>query len=1486
MADNAQNQEMNTFQDGMRMDVDKLNQPNSSFRYGLNGRLVFNRDGTYAWESERGNIRSFEINPDSGSGLAGIQYTPLGWTGQSNLIVLLSKSKTSNNCEVGIFITGQNGNGTYKTLFNDFNDPYGDLFNFNFENQIEARFIYETDNLLRVYWVDGVKNNSNQPRVFTFKYDNTLPIDDVNSYSAVSISVHSINIQSEFDMGIIKYNETISGGGNVLSGEYQYSYRLATEVGYQTPWIPLSSPVIVSTDAVNNANCWDYEMEGSGVDSGKAVEIIVKGIDQRYDQIEVCYVYIESNALPTQASIFEIVKIASDEMTFIHRSMDGEPILIEELPAYFQGIKKAKTLNIKDESLYIGNTIETTFELNDLEPVLENITIEPYFKNTRSDEYSIQNFIDGKDSNSNSTPPIHRQSVVGGGTCVRSLHSAVGGDETYNVINEYSNYKGTQISFLNKGYFRGETYRIGIVFFDKLGYQSFVHHVADIKFPQQSDNTYTASRLKADGTIQVITPVAMPERAWVTCSFGDYFDDPAIVGLNGSDPTISYLRIMGLKIGGIDITTIKDQISGFMFVRARCDNEILMQGLAMPCVKSTDISRPAPFGHDEWWDCNAGTHPTGASDIGDVELLYGDMMPAETPQSTANCGPTDYYLLRPNLTVFYAPDVDFGYAQVPILQTADRIRLVSTCFQETHSCVGNENCGSGCQAKVNQFFTWGEEYAAPNNADRGREAVRKLYRTKNLDQGFSSGPFNDPYPVHNSETDMLQIINMGINDTKNNYVPTLDLENNGSFDNGCHMGYQDSGIGGKEHLSQGKENSMFLQTGNFNPADPVPGTMPCVSPFFQNPQVSTGIDTYMGSWIMNYVRPNNAPYGGISESSMERTIFFAVGHFQPVNNPTFDAQGMPLNDIFDEVEVWGGDCILDYFGFLRLYPVYDGTNWSTDPFEYSIGEIFPLESRVHHPLRNAPSQENPIYPDVGARPFKEYEDSDTNWPDGIFRVDAEDQLREEFDINSVLFFEESIMLYAPKPLRFIPSAHYPIRWRYTPSKFYGDPIDTWRIFQVNDFDDLNGEYGEITSSLYLFNQIYSFQESAFGRLRASDRALIESSNQGSLTTGIGEKLDGIDYINTEFGNQHQWSLFSSTKAAYWIDVDQRKICRFAQDGFVPLSDIRGLHQWSENELQFYENSDTPVNGLGITGIYDYQNNAAFWSFVRNRELLIKDPLYIVSSFSKSLGNDYVVLNNKDAIYLNDAGVAAVNEVIVPKNASEDGTNELFIFYIIFNGLGQLDIKQKNLNVAPVIIQTVNGTSIWKIYRNHINDDWSVEELLLGIPDHKKYNSLSFNELTNSFVGFHVANPNFYINAKNFTISFLDAIDQTFWVHNYGLVGSFYGNVSSSIVEPIFSPNAMYPKAFDTFKGNVNNNVQNTLANVDMITETTFIDMNMTTDTRIAYKEDVLRFPLRTENQLYRTRGKSLSLILTINNNNYEISRISSITTGYRVSNRI
>ena len=51
-------------------------------------------------------------------------------------------------------------------------------------------------------------------------------VDNANSYVGLTNSVHDMDSQAGFNMGLIKYVQSIGGG--LLSGVYQYMYRLQT----------------------------------------------------------------------------------------------------------------------------------------------------------------------------------------------------------------------------------------------------------------------------------------------------------------------------------------------------------------------------------------------------------------------------------------------------------------------------------------------------------------------------------------------------------------------------------------------------------------------------------------------------------------------------------------------------------------------------------------------------------------------------------------------------------------------------------------------------------------------------------------------------------------------------------------------------------------------------------------------------------------------------------------------------------------------------------------------------------------------------------------------------------------------------------------------------------------------------------------------------------------------------------------------------------
>ena len=1456
----AGKQGVNSFQGGMKQDTDILLSNNKTYRYSIGGRLMFNKDGTYSWEVENGNRLSFQIKPRNETDSN--KYVPIGHTGNSSIRIIFSVAPLTGFSEIGIFSIDNEGSGTYKTLFNDQDDLYGDTLNFNPANQIEARFLYENDSLIRVYWVDGVESTSNQPRVFTFKYDRNIGnASDIAAYSAVTMSVHAINSQAEFNMGIIKYVQKI--GGSIKSGVYQYTYSLGTEDGYNTPWYPVSRDVFVTTDDINNNNWNLYEMETSGLSTAKGNRIQIKGIDQKYDTIRVAYVYSTTENTTNSANIFTQVVIDSDIMTFDHTANIGEPLLLDEIAAIFSGIKAAKTLNIKDSTLYYGNINEGTIGTYDTETILANLTVKPIFRDMRSD--TIVPVDNPSGYGSIATPPVtHAPPATV--TTTKSFHSGAGGSETYTINGDYVNYKGTQVSHLYTGYFRGETYRFGLVFYDKLGFPQFAVHLADVLFPEQCRNTFTANRVTVTDTVVNVAAGGgvLPEAAWPTNNFNEYQSPPVTDG--GGTGDYSYIRIMGLDVSGIDLSSVSGVISGFKVVRTELDNSIVTQGLAYPTVAMGAITKISPMTTHEWIDPATGLSPISSTPVGNI-ILDGGEYDGTTTQGYSG-GTTTKYKVRPSLVSFYAPDYDFDSNRLPIVQSQDRLRLVGGCY------TANPAAGT---SGIPPFLT---SYTL--DGVRFNSFVQKMYYSKNT---FHDNANIAPYPAYLSETPIDNSFVLGLGGTKAAYDtgdPTLTLYNDSQI-----VGWQPSYVPADLHRSWGKGKTIFYKIGNFGT-----GTRP--SPLYQAntltgqplPVPALGGEN-TGVFICNYVRPNPVPYGGLSLSALERNIFFGTGHFQPIGNSTFTT---PANDIFNSIEVWGGDCYLDYFGFLKNYSRMEGTDWDNDPRDMNIGIVFPWESKLNHTLRQANSQDNPMYTDIGSRCWENYVTGDLISDfNGIFHADDDNELIEEFNFNSVLLREELIQFYTPKPLNFADNTRFPVRWRYSLNKFYGDPVDTWRTFQVDDFIDINGQYGEITSSLYIFNQIYSWQLSAFGRLRASDRALIESSNAGTLTTGIGDKLDGVDYISTIEGNQHQWSLFSSGKAAYWINVDMKSIMRFAQDGRVSLSDTYGMHDFSGDTLGIFDNLDNPAWEGGIVGAFDHDNGDAIWSLNYDPYIYRNGPVN-VSSERKEFSSE--IFENNETIFYSKFGSLA-GGVTFPEGKTIVGENNNSIYYVCAHPTSDVfPIYTFPVGGTLISLTDVNPGECFKVSRISNTDSWTAVQVTEKQISPEPF-SISYNENLNVFQGFHPFKATFLMQHNDYLLSYNnDAVGQDNKIHihdTFAPKNTFYGIQYKAILSSVVSEGPMLQKIFDDVRVNCNDEASLAITNFLMETETQSYFFNIPTDTRKKYLEDILRFPIRTKIQKDRTRGKHLRMTFEFLNDSlsrYKSVRMINLVTFFRNSNRI
>lgn len=1180
MAKNRQ-QASNTFSGGLNLDFDIMLVEDNAYVLSENGRILYSDQGSISWTNAKGNIAAVTFNPEvPGS------YFPLGYTVINNLFIVFLVNDTETIGEIGLITFDENGiQNSYNTLMSD--NSFSEKFDFKKSNLIEARGVYENDECIRVYWCDGVEDDSNPPRAFTFKYDGG-GINIANFYSAVTLSPHSVDQQAEFLMGIIKFIKSISG--SIPAGQYLYSYRLITADGYATPWYPPTRPLFVTQDGINSTNWNEYEMEGTEtfVNSGKGNRIEIKGIDERYQEIEVAYVHYIADGSPFESNVFVRTGITSDIMTFDHVSNSGDPIDPLEIPAQRVSFTGVKTINIKDNVQYEGNVNERFLRLTDAEQedLLSNLTIEPKFRLMRSDEVELETTNPPPADDSVATfveDPITHQVPKNGLSTKRlnQLHT-----EDYVIDNDYINYKGTQVSHIFEGMFRGEVYRLGIVLFDLIGNPSFAYHLADLTFDDQYGDTINWSRLRADGTIQ--TGSFTYGDTFRTTSDGTEAEDPVLNGENGAD-ALARLRILGVDISGIDITNIKDKISGFMITRAERDKQILGQGLIMPCGKEGSYTVPLPTPSQRWVAAST-LLPIPNSEAGDPLFLNSSLQSESfyhLEKDTAASETNDKVYLRPNTSTMYMPDIDFDIARYPTPQSVDRIKLVGQCSQK-------EMPGEPTWPKIRQYMHY-------NN-----------YVVQKCD--YTAGTFHytadAPYPRLGDDASIVDMRLADYGGTSGgkieNYQGSLDFYNScglraGNDSNSDpHAFYLDDDVNKRDIYAHGKNRTMFIFHNNFGIAG---------APLAYEDTSGYGLTTY---FIANYKRPNASPYGGLNSSSIEQTIFVSTGHFQPVNNPT-----IPDPNIVNDIEVFGGDCYLDYFGFARLYGLlldkdFQGNGVYSD---YGLGTLFPLESEIHHSLRQATNigSGNPMWPDIGLQPATAFfgDDTTTNRiQNGLFlswdyegndygQTAVADSNVEEFNISGVLFLEAVLKVFFGLFQRFKSIDKFPTRWRYSQPKVYGELVDQFRIFLANDFHDLKGTYGQITSSEYIFDQIYSFQMRAFGRLRAFDRAALATQNLGNLYTGLGDALDGIDYISTINGNQHQWSLCNSGKALYWVDVFQRNIMRFAQDGSLSISDARKVNSFVNDFAPLLDLEDNPILGKGIRSIFDFENGEVIFSFVND-----------------------------------------------------------------------------------------------------------------------------------------------------------------------------------------------------------------------------------------------------------------------------------------------
>lgn len=654
---------LNSLGRGLTSDSDPSMQPKDTYRYGRNGTLISRGDNMYSYESLTGNTVDFSM-PEHITG--GTHFVPHGWFRLGDLLIIHStdeKSLSGGDGEIGYVTFRNDGTGEYTAVY------YEAGLNYTQAKMISGYGLEENDVYHRIYWTDNFNQprslNMVNPILTTSISSGSLVVGDKymvitdsignvvhnavtygpkqaagNVFTAVNanytpsgdvrvikyLDVNTLDYTPKKQQGNINFSKYLTTG-NLYAGVKLYAYRLTTTDGYESSWSYITDPIHV-TSYLPSGGYPQYQGRGGGgslISTNKAIELVIDELPSYFDEIEVAVIEMDEDMdVFRNIEIFWRSGYTGASITITHYGQENLlPITLDDLALSAAVIVKAKDMATLKQRQILANLTER-----------EELNWTPSGHTVSTHLYTIPSDDEGLTTDGGGSPGAHPgraetylnpssgvvsgniqpggHYVVSGGTnieypvasatfylpgetfvgtdgnstftstggaivkaCIRiKKYTTFAGADKYQIIeleDEWFDYKSMASHRYLKGYWRDETYRIGVLAWDHFGNPYAVRWLDDVTIEGQSDAS------------------------------GNY-------ALSQNYPTSATfaLNIVGLTISGLDISSIKDDISGISIVRVPRDKVVLAQGLMLQNTISsiagtecTPISNPIPQ-----WDHN------------------------------------------------------------------------------------------------------------------------------------------------------------------------------------------------------------------------------------------------------------------------------------------------------------------------------------------------------------------------------------------------------------------------------------------------------------------------------------------------------------------------------------------------------------------------------------------------------------------------------------------------------------------------------------------------------------------------------------------------------------------------------------------------------------------------------------------------------------------------------------------------------------------
>jgi len=1332
---------------------------------------------------------------------------------------------------------------------------YNEFLYFKKAWPIEALGRYESDCTQRVYWTD---------------YNNFFRALNIADPNLVNYPVGNVDIFPDiiYTQVLLKF---IGGGGALMGGEYQVSFKLITSDGKETLIAPPGNliHIVADTETTGTAG-YNGDLVPETTNTGKSFTVTVDtSAYGDFEKIEFIVAYYASTtASPVAQSIGQVTINNQASIDFTYTGTGGSIIPIELLTFTTKNFafKTPKTITPKDNALVVANIKGSTIRISDLITFPEtfdakterydsgiNLPSGDILTNAFNSDYNSDAHWN-EDWHNNSQFKYQSDGVTLGGQGANISYKfhlepfSLDGDiqpgfanlapvpfgfpydfhdlnDGYGAYNNttYANHASPFISGLLRGYKRGETYRFGIVFYTLKGEASFVEYIGDIKFPDISEED---SNSNASGT--------------------NYWPLSQRSTLD-SRITIGYSMGIEFTIDFTSCPSLLNNISGYQIVRVKRE-EVDKRRLSQGIIKTFWINPVGPEDSGSGFNLQVdssenvlhvmpqyqglGLNPQTLQTIGDHQFnttIGGDTYTNALPYVAGTIA--SGYWIKSQYLGFYSPDISFN---------TNNVRTIGTNLSNTP-----------CLLMTGAYTTEGPSvyYVQKNLTNVDLPRLTTDIRNKRM----TVVPVTYNSIENIKKLDHALVIDM--NDTCD-YSATVTgdwggyyLRNYWAIDayqggvSGTNLNDPQGGAGGASNYPEFSKSgtSLINKTSKItNDIFTGAGITSSVADFFitssnvfKNGSPYSKITGLLGAGtdvfpIIDLVTPKLQVYGGNTINALQANTFIGASPFINVNNVSSNTHTF---------RIFGGDTFLNMFtldtSHVEFKKEFFPENASNNPKYYaqttSRTELYVMESNVNIDLANGATLKTLVEykftsgSNTEEQPILRQETNNSLAPDAKTLKMYNYDMVYSIENTAVTFFTD------PNPEQDADCNVNDIRTYLSSTKVNDEKIDSWTKFGVNNFYDID-DYGPINKIINYKDIVHFLQDRAVG-VYAINRAAITTTADGTPTgLGTGQGFGKHQYFSKVHGSMHQWAVKTTENGIYFFDALSRKIFMLQssgeQAGNNPLSEVKGIHSWlqalpSQVFVRKEDGGDNPILRKGVHLGKDLINDEVIFTFLSE-----EGPLQLLPNTSYA---QYSIILIGGVYYI----------VQTPFTTGEDqGEN----FKLLLE------------NSAIVTKPSFETT----------------------------YASLVYDELMQQFSCFYSATPKIWIDNTDTLISQDVDNPEDIYVHNIGEWGVFYDNQVECSLTLVINPQADINKVLRTVE--FNSIVRDDAKVIDRaVTITAFQITTQYQDTgKVPYSSDRIKrkfdkwrvkIPRDTNTNNQQGRLRSTYFVLTLffdNSNNQEI----------------